>query len=155
MVGHPLKEVLTLLGELEKRGVFSRTRKGTIYNRRMIRDEKMRETYSKNGRKGGLVSAEKRVHKTQLLKQNGKQDAKPSSSPLNPIPYTQEKRRAGARKNGFENGVESGDPAQPSVPWPQRLRGFQKSGFWQPFWGPPPGEPGCFVPNHLLRTTKT
>jgi len=39
--------------ELESLGVFSRTNSGVIFSRRMIRDEKRRETLQKNGTKGG------------------------------------------------------------------------------------------------------
>lgn len=42
-------EVVTLLAELEKNGVFSRDRRGVIYCRRMVRSEKKR----RNGRLGG------------------------------------------------------------------------------------------------------
>src|SRR3954462_6438973 len=30
-------------------------------------------------------------------------------------------------------------------PWMQRLRGWEKSRFWLPNWGPKPGEPGCYA----------
>lgn len=42
MVGLPLKELRQYLGELETAGVFSLTETGTIYSRRMVRDEKLR-----------------------------------------------------------------------------------------------------------------
>lgn len=36
--------------------------------------------------------------------------------------------------------------------WRARLRGFdpKKPWTWNPFWGPKPGEPGCFVPKDLM-----
>jgi hypothetical protein len=34
--------------------------------------------------------------------------------------------------------------------WRARLRGFEKSSFWLPNWGPRPGSHGCMVPPHLL-----
>jgi hypothetical protein len=35
--------------------------------------------------------------------------------------------------------------------WPVRVKGWLESKFWVPSWGPPPGEPGCFVPKELLQ----
>jgi hypothetical protein len=55
-VGRPLEEILPLIAELEKWRVFSRDRKGTIYNRRMINEAKRSKTNAKNGKKGGDVS---------------------------------------------------------------------------------------------------
>jgi len=46
-------EATALIGELDRYGVFSRTRTGVIYSRRMIRDAKKRVTTSENGKKGG------------------------------------------------------------------------------------------------------
>jgi hypothetical protein len=46
-------EVGTLLGELERNGVFSRDRKGVIFSRRMVRDEKRAKSARKNGKNGG------------------------------------------------------------------------------------------------------
>jgi hypothetical protein len=52
-VGAPTNQVTDLLAELETNDVFSRTRNGVIYSRRMIRDAKRAETARKNGEKGG------------------------------------------------------------------------------------------------------
>lgn len=49
MVGSPPKEVKCLLAELERAGVFSRTKKGTIFSRRMVRDEAIRESRAVGG----------------------------------------------------------------------------------------------------------
>jgi len=53
MVGCPLKEVRQCLTELERAGVFSRTESGTIFSRRMVRDETIREKRAQ----GGYLSA--------------------------------------------------------------------------------------------------
>lgn len=45
--------VESLLTELETAGVFSRTRDGMIYSRRLERDERHRQKMSENGKKGG------------------------------------------------------------------------------------------------------
>lgn len=39
---------------------------------------------------------------------------------------------------------EAGLPAP--VEWEPRLKGWARSGFWLPGWGPRPGEAGCFAP---------
>jgi hypothetical protein len=46
-------EAQTLMAELEAWGVFSRDRKGRIYSRRMVKEEKKTKTARKNGRQGG------------------------------------------------------------------------------------------------------
>ncbi len=53
MTGCPSGQVSRLLQELEDSGVFSRTEHGTIYSRRMIRDERKRSACSDAGKKGG------------------------------------------------------------------------------------------------------
>jgi len=53
LTGGSEAEVRTLLDELDRNGVFSRDRKGCIYNRRMVRDARITERNKKNGRKGG------------------------------------------------------------------------------------------------------
>jgi hypothetical protein len=53
LVGKNEIEIMPLLAELEENHVFSRDRKGRIYNRRMVRDEKARVLAVKNGKKGG------------------------------------------------------------------------------------------------------
>jgi hypothetical protein len=52
-------EVVALLDELERNGVFSRDKRKCIYSRRMIRDEKKGRIARENGKKGGAVSLEK------------------------------------------------------------------------------------------------
>jgi hypothetical protein len=53
MTGGSSGQVSRLLRELEDSGVFSRTEHGTIYSRRMIRDERKRTACSEAGKKGG------------------------------------------------------------------------------------------------------
>ena len=53
LVGASPAQIPDLLRELETAGVFSRTRAGVIYSRRMTRDEKRAQTAKKNGEKGG------------------------------------------------------------------------------------------------------
>ncbi len=49
MVGGSTEDVERLLGELEDAGVFSRTDDGIIFSRRMVQDEKLRETRASGG----------------------------------------------------------------------------------------------------------
>ncbi len=51
LVGKPLSEVETLVDELERNEVFSRDRRGVIFNRRMIRDAKRSQEGRKNAKK--------------------------------------------------------------------------------------------------------
>jgi hypothetical protein len=50
LTGGTESELATLLGELDRNGVFSRDGKGRIYSRRMIRDAKKAATARRNGR---------------------------------------------------------------------------------------------------------
>jgi hypothetical protein len=53
LAGAPPDQITDLLRELESAGVFSRTRAGVIYSRRMTRDEKKARAAQKNGKNGG------------------------------------------------------------------------------------------------------
>ncbi|WP_126975596.1 hypothetical protein [Frigidibacter oleivorans] len=73
-----------LLEELERRGVFSRDRKGRIYCRKMVRAEKQRKTNKKNGSKGGNPSLSSSPGKN---RKNSGSDNRNANPPLNP-PYS-------------------------------------------------------------------
>lgn len=53
LTGASESEVVSLLGELDRNGVFSRDRQCRIYSRRMVRDARKAATAKKNGKKGG------------------------------------------------------------------------------------------------------
>lgn len=53
MTGGTESEVASLLGELDRNGVFSRDRQGRIYSRRMVSDARKAATARKNGKLGG------------------------------------------------------------------------------------------------------
>jgi 5-methylcytosine-specific restriction endonuclease McrA len=53
LTGNTEPEIAGLVHELEFRGVFSRDRRGVIYNRRMVRDAKIAAAAQKNGALGG------------------------------------------------------------------------------------------------------
>jgi hypothetical protein len=92
LAGEPVDTVRALLDELERNCVFSRTRKGIIYNRRMTRDAKRSAANRENGQKGGAVTAEKqkdffrssRRHTERPPKQTTERPPKASYSPTSP-----------------------------------------------------------------------
>lgn len=53
LAGAPSDQITDLIGELESAGVFSRTREGVIYSRKMTRTAKKAAIARKNGKKGG------------------------------------------------------------------------------------------------------
>lgn len=53
LVGAPSDQIPELLGELDAAGVFSRTREGVIYSRKMTRTAKKAAIARKNGKNGG------------------------------------------------------------------------------------------------------
>jgi len=53
LVGAPSDQIPALLGELDAAGVFSRTREGVIYSRKMTRTAKKAAIARKNGKNGG------------------------------------------------------------------------------------------------------
>lgn len=63
LTGTPPDQVSALMAELESAGVFSRTASGSIYSRRMTRDEKMARIARQNGQNGGnpTLSNNKRI----------------------------------------------------------------------------------------------
>ena len=79
MTGSSSEQVSRLLRELEDSGVFSRTEHGTIYSRRMIRDERKRTACSDAGKRGGGNPTFKGQTKGQA-KGGSKQNPNPSSS---------------------------------------------------------------------------
>jgi hypothetical protein len=69
MCGATLLDIEGWLGELSSAGVFEKTEDGTIYSRRMIRDEIIREARAAGGKLGGnpnLKDAEKVNHSANL-----------------------------------------------------------------------------------------
>lgn len=80
MVGATLPELEGWLDELESAGVFDRTEDGTICSRRMIRDEKVRESRASGGKLGGnpALKVDQRLAERLTLKDN--QIPTPSSS---------------------------------------------------------------------------
>lgn len=64
ITGSTILECQRCLDELERRGVFSRDRRGWIYSRRMISEAKMRRKASEWGKKGGNPKLRKQKEKS-------------------------------------------------------------------------------------------
>lgn len=77
LVGCPPDQITHLVGELETAGVFSRTRSGVIYSRKMTRMQKKAATARNNGRKGGNPTLGKQTDIPPLDNQEDKPEDKP------------------------------------------------------------------------------
>lgn len=77
MVGGSEPEVRTLLAELERNGVLSRDRKGTIFSRRIVRDAKKSRDAKTNGKLGGNPTLSKDKGKTVEVNLQDNTEVKP------------------------------------------------------------------------------
>lgn len=100
-----LAEVEAGLTELEAAGVFSRTRRGIIYSRRMVRDARKAQTARQNGQNGGNPN---------LCKDRANPASdNPDLSPKSQSPDSQEKESRAA-PSGAGDGAP--DPAPDPIP---------------------------------------
>jgi DNA-binding transcriptional ArsR family regulator len=70
-----------------------------------------------------------------------------------PLARTEEqtgKKTGYARARFARSGISFGEIPDERIKWEARLRGWRKSRFWLPLWGPKPGEAGCFAPTALM-----
>jgi hypothetical protein len=90
LVGKPVDQIGELLGELDRRGVFSRTQKGVIYSRRMIRDDQRANEGRKavNKRWGNERSRAEDSQHADNVDENPGPNRYPTSPPT-PPPITQ------------------------------------------------------------------
>lgn len=82
MTGIPPEEVSRLLTELDSSGVYSRTERGTIYSRRMARDESKRVKCKEAGKLGGNPKLQKNEEFGATLKGHSKGEPKGESNRL-------------------------------------------------------------------------
>lgn len=103
LAGTSPEQLSDLVGELEAAGVFSRTKEGVIYSRRMTRDEKKRAVARKNGKKGGNPSlcngegnrpSDNPRHKGQDKTQKPETRSQKGDTPLTPPERKPDKRRS-------------------------------------------------------------
>ncbi len=78
LVGAEMKRTSASLKELETNGVFSRTKDGIIYSRRMVKDAYLRAIRAKAGSEGGKATT---IKVQNLLKQMPEQKAKQTPPP--------------------------------------------------------------------------
>lgn len=77
LTGCQESEVVSLLGELERNGVFSRDRHDRIYSRRMTRDARKSAVAKKNGKLGGNPTLSKDSENTSSDKGQDNPTVKP------------------------------------------------------------------------------
>lgn len=77
LVGIPSGQLPDLIGELEAAGVFSRTRQGVIYSRKLSRMAKKAATARKNGQRGGNPNLRKQKGNQASDNQKDKEHDKP------------------------------------------------------------------------------
>lgn len=106
LVGAPSDQIAALLGELDTAGIFSRTREGVIYSRKLSRMAKKAATARNNGRKGGNPSLGKGKGNPASDKGRDKGDDKP------------QKPEARLEVGG---GVGAGASAPPGKPHPDDM----------------------------------
>lgn len=76
----------------------------------------------------------------------------PGVPPAQTEENTDKKTQARERARSTDQGKKECDTFDDRVRWERRVKTWHHSRgrFWLPFWGPKPGEAGCFVPAELL-----
>lgn len=138
MTGHSTAENELLLQELERNGVFSRTRTGVIYSRRMNRDAKILAEAKKNGKSGGNPSLSKTKKKIEG-------DNPPVKAGHNPHTLTRTQLKI--------NNKNDEEEARGNV-WFKRCKSFFTNGNWLTTWGPPPDKDGCEAPKEIIQQAR-
>lgn len=90
----PAEQIPELIAELETWKAFSRTAKGVIYSRRMVRDEKMTKTARDNGKRGGNPTLSKTKEKSSADNPPDKPPDKGQLKPQKPEARSQIKKDA-------------------------------------------------------------
>lgn len=117
MTGGSESEVSSLLGELDRNGVFSRDRHGRIFSRRMIRDAKKAAIARKNGKNGGNPS---------LRKQTGKPA---SDNPSDKGGLKPQKPEARSQIDSVPNGTDAGaSPDLDKRAWDEAVISLHRGG---------------------------
>ena len=130
MVGASHRQVSRLLNELESAGVFSRTPDGAIYSRRMVRDEKIRESRASGGKLGGnpALKVNLKDNHTPNLDANLKPTPSSSSSPS--VSTSVAKPPKPPLKNPKLNGEYSPAFEAAWSVYPKRVGGNSKKAAW-------------------------
>jgi hypothetical protein len=133
MVGATIEEATALLAELREANVFSEMENGTIYSRRIVRDEMKSETNKKNGDLGG--------NPLLLNLVTGKQASllEPGAV-VNPTDYSGRKEDSvnrvsqGAVKGGDNRAPEEEDEEEDEEVLGRGVRGGGMDEFGEPTW---------------------
>lgn len=103
LVGAPSDQISDMIGELDAAGVFSRTREGVIYSRKMTRTAKKAAIARKNGKNGGNPSLSK------------KRENSPSDNPKVMGQDKPQKPEARSQKEEDTNVSLSAEPTLPDL----------------------------------------
>lgn len=104
MTGVAESEVIILLGELDRNGVFSRDRHGRIYSRRMVSDEKKSANARRNGKNGGNPTLRNYKENSPSVKGSDKGGLKGEVKPHKPIANSQIPEDASLRSASAPRG---------------------------------------------------
>jgi hypothetical protein len=146
LAGLPLVELGALLTELEEAGVLSRSRTGTIYSRRMTRDERKRKDGAKAAENGTLPTSRRGRQHTVNKGENSPPPGVAEGVVDKPPSPQKPEARYQTNKKGKETNVSSpqkddpphggfsvGDlPEQPPTPPPKTDRASRLPTDWQP-----------------------
>lgn len=111
LAGAPSEQISDLLGELESAGVFSRTKEGVIYSRKMTRTAKKAAVARRNGKNGGNPS----------LRNHSDIPASDNQIPTDRVKPQKPEARNQKGSDGFANAQPSAaelfpDPPPPTEP---------------------------------------
>lgn len=166
---HDEKEIAALLHELVKTGTASRSAKGIIYSRRMVRDARARILNERNGQKGGNPTLRNK-------RQKGGADNPPVNPPHNPNTFSNsfsfKKEKMNQKEKEICLATEDfacpdydfnekaaeitavlGDDIQVRQ-WLHRVYAYFERGFWLETLGAKPGEKGCLAPAEIVEALK-
>lgn len=118
LTGIQIAELGGLIAELERNGVFSRTREGVIYSRKLVRMEQKAAIARRNGKKGGSLPVGKRSENNGWDNPSLKSDDKPQK----PYSRSQKEEDANASLSELRIAVDAFNATAAEAGWPQCQR---------------------------------
>lgn len=129
LTGCQESEAISLLGELDRNGVFSRDRHGRIYSRRMVADAKKAAIARKNGKNGGNPSLSKQKDNFSSDKGAVKAEVKPHKPEAI---FQTAATQLGGRGDLVDRLIEAagihGNPS-PGLAFPGEIIGLMQAGY--------------------------
>lgn len=125
MCGGSEPEVGTMIAELERNGVLSRDRNGTIYCRRMLRDDKKARIAQKNGKLGGNPT----LSNERVISASDNPPDKCEVKPQIPLTTLQKKTCSDEKFEEAWRAYPRRDGGNPKAPAAKRFLAYVKSGF--------------------------